>query len=165
MDNGTRRTEKVAARNERQDIVLGEVAKSLGLAQDLKVELVTRGDCCQAEIRIRDGEAVKFVKFEIEDINETWDWTSQIAAALTGLAQERGALSTSEELSFERVNDVVWNFSKTAALNLSEFDDDAVLVTDDEMPEGTVITTIRIPDSIPEWKTLIERLAKRALWC
>lgn len=157
--------EEAAAQNERQDRVVDEIVRGLGLAHDLKVGLVTRGDCCEVEIRVLDGEAVKF---EVDDINDSWDWTGQIAAALTGLAQEMGTLSASEEFCFDRADlssDVIWNFAKVAALDLSEFDDNTVLATNDELPAGKVITTIKIPESVVDWKVLIERLAKRALCC
>ncbi len=162
------RIEEAAAQNERQDRVVDEIVRGLGLAHDVKVGLVTRGDCCEVEIRVLDGEAVKFVKFEVDDINDSWDWTGQIAAALTGLAQDMGTLSASEEFCFDRADlssDAIWNFAKVAALDLSEFDDNTVLATNDELPAGKVITTIKIPESVVDWKVLIERLAKRALCC
>lgn len=39
------RIEEAAAQNERQDRVVDEIVRGLGLAHDVKVGLVTRGDC------------------------------------------------------------------------------------------------------------------------
>ena len=149
---------------ERQEQVADQLVAMRGIEKSFAVGIVNCGASCRVDIRVRDGEFVRFAKFKIDDAADRDEWTGTIAEALSELAHEKGILPNNEVFCFDIVDlsdNEVWHFSRVANVDFGDVEDGEVLTfLDTEIPEPIPIVMIKMPDSTDGWKELIVRLGR-----